>query len=297
MVIALFSMKLNFVAMTTKCSKNNTKGNMEMILKTVVTAILAAASFQASAALITMTDGNSTFSVDDVSGSANSWTVEGLDQLFNQSYYYRIGSTGGENNLSSLTLSGSTLSANRFLELQYTGAGFIADFTYVLDGGANGSGVADLAQNVTITNTTSSALDLHFFQYNDFDLYGSASGQTVTQINANTVHQTNGTSALTEQVGTPAPDHFQVDGYPVIQSLLTDSSPTILNGNATYTGDATWGWQWDFNIAGYDSVQISKDVRLEIDSTPIPPVPVPAAVWLFGSGLLGLVGIARRKKA
>jgi hypothetical protein len=27
------------------------------------------------------------------------------------------------------------------------------------------------------------------------------------------------------------------------------------------------------------------------------PVPVPAAVWLFGSGLLALVGIARRKKA
>jgi hypothetical protein len=26
------------------------------------------------------------------------------------------------------------------------------------------------------------------------------------------------------------------------------------------------------------------------------PIPVPAAVWLFGSGLLGLVGIARRKK-
>jgi hypothetical protein len=29
----------------------------------------------------------------------------------------------------------------------------------------------------------------------------------------------------------------------------------------------------------------------------IAPVPIPAAVWLFGSGLLGLVGIARRKKA
>jgi hypothetical protein len=26
------------------------------------------------------------------------------------------------------------------------------------------------------------------------------------------------------------------------------------------------------------------------------PVPVPAAVWLFGSGLIGLVGVARRKK-
>ena len=27
-----------------------------------------------------------------------------------------------------------------------------------------------------------------------------------------------------------------------------------------------------------------------------PAVPVPAAVWLFGSGLVGLAGIARRKK-
>ena len=27
------------------------------------------------------------------------------------------------------------------------------------------------------------------------------------------------------------------------------------------------------------------------------PIPVPAAVWLFGSGLIGLVGVARRKKS
>ena len=36
---------------------------------------------------------------------------------------------------------------------------------------------------------------------------------------------------------------------------------------------------------------------VELILSPVATVPVPAAVWLFGSGLLGLVGIARRKKA
>ena len=26
------------------------------------------------------------------------------------------------------------------------------------------------------------------------------------------------------------------------------------------------------------------------------PIPIPAAAWLFGSGLLGLVGVARRRR-
>ena len=39
-----------------------------------------------------------------------------------------------------------------------------------------------------------------------------------------------------------------------------------------------------------DNVSIITDVT-------VPQVPVPAAVWLFGSGLLGLIGVAKRKKA
>jgi hypothetical protein len=34
----------------------------------------------------------------------------------------------------------------------------------------------------------------------------------------------------------------------------------------------------------------------EVDVLPPPPIPIPAAIWLFGTGLVGLVGMSKRKK-
>lgn len=48
-------------------------------------------------------------------------------------------------------------------------------------------------------------------------------------------------------------------------------------------------------ILGYWSIN-STSGQISFATTPS-TVPVPAAVWLFGSGLLGLVGVARRRKA
>lgn len=266
-----------------------------MTIKIMAAAMLLASSMPASAAIITLTDGNSSVDVNDTTGAAENWYVDSFgDQLFTQRYFYRIGNSGGESDLSSLTLSNASVLGGRYLDLQYTGSSFTLDITYALNGGSNGSGVSVLSQDVEITNTSGSTLDLHFFQYNDFDLFGIG-GQTVTQTNANTVTQSNSNTILSEQIGTPAPDLFQVDGYPVLINALNDSSATTLNGNSTYSGDATWAWQWDFSLASNDSVVIGEDLRLEITS--VSEVPVPAAVWLFASGLLGLAGIARRKKA
>ena len=39
----------------------------------------------------------------------------------------------------------------------------------------------------------------------------------------------------------------------------------------------------------------AQQIEGTIASTAPSAVPVPAAAWLFGSGLLGLVGVARRK--
>ncbi|MGB5475144.1 MAG: VPLPA-CTERM sorting domain-containing protein [Gammaproteobacteria bacterium] len=63
------------------------------------------------------------------------------------------------------------------------------------------------------------------------------------------------------------------------------------DGGASWMGDS---------FAACDSISQSCTVSFadgSVLSVDAAVVPVPAAVWLFGSGLLGLVGIARRKQA
>ena len=47
-----------------------------------------------------------------------------------------------------------------------------------------------------------------------------------------------------------------------------------------------------WNVSGAVNTQYSSSYSLILTPT---TVPVPAAVWLFGSGVLGLIGVARRK--
>jgi hypothetical protein len=51
------------------------------------------------------------------------------------------------------------------------------------------------------------------------------------------------------------------------------------------------------SFLSFDDFDLMYGEWTSLNLTVVPaPVPVPAAVWLFGSGLLGLVGVARRKK-
>jgi len=61
----------------------------------------------------------------------------------------------------------------------------------------------------------------------------------------------------------------------------TNADGDLTTGVAMAPGGPFAGYSANFNLQGVSAVSA---------------VPVPAAVWLFGSGLLGLVGIARRKK-
>jgi len=84
------------------------------------------------------------------------------------------------------------------------------------------------------------------------------------------------------------PSTFDVELWPVTTPATSGSYDPL---------DDSWSLLWSktFSITVQDLGNIGGTIDLALGGT-LTTVPVPAAVWLFGSGLLGLVGIARRKK-
>jgi hypothetical protein len=90
-------------------------------------------------------------------------------------------------------------------------------------------------------------------------------------------------------------------------SVVSSGSITLFNDNefvvVTTDTSGTWYEPIDWFVAAPNTniynIIFANGAVLQIDavaSNPPSEIPVPAAVWLFGSGLLGLVGVARRKK-
>jgi hypothetical protein len=76
------------------------------------------------------------------------------------------------------------------------------------------------------------------------------------------------------------------------QAGVALGSETVLYG---LTGNGGTG-QVQSYILG-TNLTLTANGTLQVGGTTPPPVPLPAAVWLFGSGLLGLVGVGRRRSA
>jgi hypothetical protein len=253
----------------------------------------------ASGALITLIDDNSSMAIDpDTASNAAHWVVDGVDHLARQAFWYRIGNAA-EQSVHSLAIGSQIASDTNFdpdldtLFVRYLGAGFHIDVHYSLDGGLPGSRASDMAEQISISNTGASPLDFHFFQYNDFDLNDSNSGDSAVFTNENAVRQFEGAVSLSETVVTPAASHREIASYPLTLGKLTDAAPTTLSdtppiGTVAGPGDLTWAFQWDFLLQPGRTYQISKDKHLS-------GVPEPTAAVVLGIGL-GLLTAVRRRR-
>lgn len=256
------------------------------LLAIVALAAWAAAAPAAVIGPVALDDLNSHVEIDPTSPSGMvTWSVDGVDHLATQTFYYRIGSTGPI-----LPLAGLPLTATRLLDanfdpgddtllLRYAGTGFTVTSSYMLKGGQLGSLTSDIAEQLSFDNTSAGPLSIQVFQYTNL-LLNSTPNDTLQLLGGNTAQQSD---ALTfaEVVATPRPTHYQAGTAPLDLAALSDyAGPAI--------GNAAYAFQWDRTIPAGGSFILSFDKQLY-------PVPEPAAISALAPILLALRRICRRQ--
>ncbi len=238
----------------------------------------------ANAAVYTLTDGNTSVGVDlNSSAGMNSWNVDGLNQMRQQWFWYRIGSSGSELDLSSISASPTvTPFGTRQVTALYNSADgtFGVKLTYQIAGNSVGSGVSGYNEQIRIYNYSAAPLDFHFFQYTDLNLQNTAGGQSANiahDASGFTVASQNGGGASFSQSDTPSGSRGEAALYNQTLTKLTDGNPTDLNNvTSAGAGDVTWALQWDLSIAAGTSVPISLSASLL--------VPEPSVLALLALG-------------
>ena len=110
------------------------------------------------------------------------------------------------------------------------------------------------------------------------------------------------TCAVSGACALPASDGIKKGKYPIGPVPIATSSFNTVgqNGFGTTLGMLSLGTDDGIGGSPMDNGPFSGyNANFDMTSvtvTNISTIPVPAAVWLFGSGLIGLVGVARRRK-
>ena len=241
----------------------------------------------------TLTSDNSSVTISPGTGRGmGGWEVDGQDELYTQWFWYRLGEYARETPLNALSRVHASQPTPDTLNTVYANRQLRVEVTYSLQGGMPGSGEAEIAETVLIRNLTSRPLNLHFFEYTDFDLGGSSGGDNV-QLKSSL--QGLFTEALQSQdsllfgdiLVAPGADHAQAGSRWAILGRLTDCGPTTLNDTiGSMQGNAAWALEWDPRIPARGTFAISITKSLSI-------VPEPAATSYLLAGWIAL-GLHKR---
>ena len=258
-------------------------------------ATLLGLSAAAGKAAVVLTNQNSSVTLS--SAAVTNWTIGSTSQLDQESLWYRIGNSPGQSPISDLTPFVSTPTGlSNFAEFTYgSTSGFDVVVKYMLTGSQTGSQSSDLVESIDLSNDGMSSQTFHLFEYTNFNLDSSTTGQTVTITGGNTATDT-GDGMEAQSVVSPQPSEYEAS--------TTAASPDLLghisNASAAYTlqdvasagpGDGEWAFEWNINVGCDSSEVISIDKDIEAVATPA-VVPEPA---VGGIVLLGLGGLFMKR--
>ena len=243
----------------------------------------------------TLHDGSTIATINSTTGTVDSLVVGGVNELAQQSFFYRIGQSGPEKPLGSLQLTGASLSGGESpnnLFMNFTGPGFTVSVSYTIIGGSNRTSPAQLQNLLFFNGTSQTPVDLHVFQYDRFTLGGAGRPSTVAidlphdQVVQTGVGSRSTTAKVTPAVsGTPGvTSEYQVGVNSAILKSLTDSLPTTLNNTAgpIGPGNVEFALESDTSLGNLGVFPVVSTDTIN------PGVPVPAAFWM-GLSTLGCI--------
>ncbi len=269
----------------------------------VLAGVICAATASSQGQVVGLIDNNSTAAISlNSQAGMYSWTVDGVNQLFQQWFWYRIGNDPASHEYSIDTISTPSISGQTpsSVTTTYSIPTYNVSIKYSLAGGNAGSGLSSMTEQIAFNNTSTNVLSLHFFQYSDFDLSNDPNGDMVAlgknnQGLFNEALQTKGSISLSEVISdtgiTPGANHGEVNYFANTLNSLNDSSPTTLNDVAgpLGPGDVTWAFEWDVTLNPGGSLLISKVKNLQ--------VPEPSSIALLSLGIAACAIFRRRSSA
>ena len=189
----------------------------------------------------------------------------------------------------------------------YNASTYQIKLNYTLTGGNTGSGQSTLLEGVTITNEntnpSTTPVDMHFYQYQNFNLTGPGkfnNSLSITGSTDNTASETAGSSLSRDSVASGiisgnsgAPNEWEAAKVSTFVTNVSDSLPDVTiptnlsDATGPATGDVASAFQWD-PVIGSSQFSFSESTTVS--------VPEPTAAGILTVGAAGVL-LRRRRKA
>ena len=270
----------------------------------IVAASLGLSTASSRAANVVLQDGNSSVTLS--TAAVTNWMIGGTNELGQESFWYRVGNSGGQSPISSLSPVTSKASDTNMNGLNDTAkfsygstSGFQVVVTYSLTGGDTGTETSDLDENIKVTNPGMSSQTFHLFEYTNFNLGDSTTGQTVKITGGNTASDAGNGLDAEVIVSNSKPGEYEASNTGASPDLLSHVSSsstayTLSDTASAAAGDGESAFEWNITLGCGSSYDICIDKKITGVQIVTVPEPVGGAIALVGLGGI-FMGRPRRR--